>query len=154
MLLHVWDLLSQPEECDQSTLNPFVARVQLSFTAFDFAPVRWSCSLWVRLGAPWSGSFLLCYIVKGLSVGRDRVMVRKWGVGMTLVFPLLCGLSPDLHASSLCFRCVRPLVCTSPDSQPCSVYAYFFPLVSVSPNGGEIREPQWVRQFPLLAKVL
>lgn len=126
MLLHVWDLLSQPEECDQSALNPFVARVQPSFTAFDFAPVRWSCSLWVRLGAPWSGSFLLCYIPKGLSVGRGRVMVRTWGVGITSVFPLLCDLSPDLRASSLCFGCVRPLVCTSPDSQPRSVYTVTF----------------------------
>lgn len=50
MLLHVWDLPSQPEQCNQSTLIPFVGSMQLFFPAFDPAPVMWSCNVWERLG--------------------------------------------------------------------------------------------------------
>jgi len=93
---------------------------------FDFTLEWRSCALWVRLGAPWLGSFLLYYAVKGLCVGRDGAIVRRWGVDITLVFPQLCNLSSDLHISSLCFRRVQPLLCASLVSQPSSVYAITF----------------------------
>lgn len=110
MLLHVWDLLSQPEQCNHSTLIPFVSYVQLLFPAFALAPVMWSCNLWEGLGhggqVPQS---LLC--AQGLcGQGLSRA---GWG-GFSLVLPQLPELQlllppPQSHRPALATPLLLPI---------------------------------------------
>lgn len=127
MLLRVCDLLIQPKAYNQSTLNPCVGCVQLFFSPFDFAPVRQSCSLCVRPGHQDRVPFFYATWLKGLCVGRNRAIVSRWGMDITMVFLQQCNLSSELRASSPCSRCVQPLLCTSPVSRPGSVPTLTFP---------------------------
>lgn len=138
MLLHIWDLLSQPEQCSESTLIPFVGCVQLFFPAFNLAPVMWSCNLWVRLGAPWSGSSLPCCVLKGLC-GQRWLLVRRRGVGAAWFCPSsVAAISPARQLPELQVGAASAPHLPSPTGK----LHYLFLLLSVTPNGEEIREPQ------------
>lgn len=118
MLLHVWDLLSQLEQRNQSTLIPLC-------TAFLPCLRPWPCGVKLpsvgKAGAPWAGPSLPpCCVLEGLcrqgragSSWSCPALLGHRSAGKGWVQLVLPSPGTATSPSSLCFRWEQVPLCTS-----------------------------------------
>lgn len=122
VLLHVWDLLSQPKQCYQLTLTPSVG----TFSSLHSSSLLW----WEAVTCGWGWGTMVrllcpCWVLEGPwtlesrgAAGAARSWSWSWPWPWSCPSPGLPSAPPQSHRQAQCV------------------------LVSVSPNGEAIREPQ------------